>query len=362
MAMPDQLQSTRQNSRREHVNGHGINGHGLNGHRTENDSDAPEAGARILTAPAVTVAINELRPADSPRFGAPDAEHAQSLADVEADLPPILVRRATMRVIDGMHRLNAARLRGRDSISVQFFDGDEDQAFLLAVQANISHGLPLRIAERRAAAARIVRSHPEMSDRSIAAISGLAAKTVAAIRGATEDCPQVGARIGRDGRVRPLNAADGRRIAGVMFTEQPEASLRKIAKEAGISVGTARDVRERIRRGEDPTLPRQRAKSAAENGSSARTAALARRSADAVDHRAVLEHLRHDPSLRYSDSGRLLLRWLGQRAISSSDWEIIVTQIPPHCAIVVARIARGAALAWSDFADALDQRVQRCAS
>jgi transposase len=362
----DQLQSMRPNVHQENANGHGFHGNGANGRLTSDSGHGPAPVPSNLgpVRPVVSVPISELRSADSPRFGGLDAEHAQSLADVDVELPPILVRRATMRVIDGMHRLNAARLRGRDSIGVQFFEGDEDEAFLLAVQSNISHGLPLKVAERRAAAARIIGSHPEMSDRSIAAIAGLAAKTVAAIRNAAGDCPPVTARVGRDGRVRPLNAADGRRIAGSMFAEQPDASLRKIAKEAGISVGTARDVRERIRRGEDPTLPQPRGKDPSEvNGSSSRSGAgSSRRSIDAVDHQSILEHLRRDPSLRYSDSGRTLLRWLGQRAISTADWETIVTEIPPHCAIVVARIARGSALAWSDFAEALDQRVQECAS
>jgi ParB-like chromosome segregation protein Spo0J len=362
--MPEQLQSVQPIIQERSVHGEDFHGAGVTRHRANGNGHRPppETGGLTVVCPVVCVPISELRPADSPRFGGLDAEHAQSLADVDAELPPIVVRLATMRVIDGMHRLNAAKLRGQDTINVQFFDGDEDEAFLLAVAANISHGLPLRIAERRAAAARIIRGHPEMSDRSIAGIAGLAAKTVAAIRTAADDCPQVGARVGRDGRVRPLNSADGRRIAGSLFAEQPEASLRKIAKEAGISVGTARDVRERIRRGEDPTLPRQRAKDSAEAGPARFGPAGTRRTDEAIDHRAILEHLRRDPSLRYSDSGRNLLRWLGLRAISTADWETIVNEIPPHCAIVVARVARGAAFAWSDFADALDQRVQKCAS
>jgi hypothetical protein len=267
-----------------------------------------------------------------------------------------------MRVVDGMHRLSAAELRGESEIQAQFFDGDEDEAFLLAVQANIAHGLPLTIGERRAAAARIIHAHPEMSDRSIAAVAGLAAKTVAALRNSIDDCLQPTTRIGRDGRVRPLNAAEGRRLAGRIFVDQPGASLRKVAMKAGISVGTARDVRDRILRGEDPVLPRQRAKSP--NGAvvtASRNGAAAPRRPVAVDHVTVLEQLRQDPSLRYSESGRSLLRWLSQRAIGNEDWESFSNQVPPHCAIVIARIARGFALSWNDLADALDQCVRDCA-
>jgi ParB-like chromosome segregation protein Spo0J len=309
------------------------------------------------------VPIGMLRPADSPRFIEMDIGHAQALAESEAELPPILVRRATMRVVDGMHRLTAAELRGQENICVHFFEGDEDEAFLLAVESNVSHGLPLTIAERRAAAARILRSHPEMSDRSIAAISGIAAKTVAGIRSATDNDPHLNARVGRDGRVRPLNYVEGRRLAGELFVDQPEASLRKIARQAGISLGTARDVRERIRRGDDPTLPpKQPQVPGVDNGASARAVVPSqRRPVEIVDVQATLEHLFHDPSMRYSDSGRSLLRWLHRRALSSNDWEQIVAQIPPHCAILVARVARGSATAWNELANALDQRVRDCA-
>jgi ParB-like chromosome segregation protein Spo0J len=327
------------------------------------DLELVRVNGRQKPVAQASVPISSLLPADSPRFGGIDPDHVRALAETEGDLPPILVRRATMRVVDGMHRLSAAELRGQETICVQFFEGDEEEAFLLAVESNVTHGLPLKIAERRAAATRIIRSHPEMSDRSIALIAGLAAKTVAAVRGTTADTPQLNARVGRDGRVRPLNTAEGRRVAGKLFVDQPDSSLRRIAREAGISVGTARDVRDRIRRGEDPTLPRQRARALTPDATPPTRPAAAnnRRTGEPVDHRALLEHLRKDPSLRYTEAGRSLLRWLGVRAVSNADWENVIRHIPPHCAIVVARLARGSALAWMDFADALDELVQDCA-
>jgi ParB-like chromosome segregation protein Spo0J len=312
------------------------------------------------TDPAVThtvlVSIDSLLPADSPRFEHVDLDHAQALSSVDATLPPIVVHRQTMRVVDGTHRLRAARLRGEKVIAVQFFDGTDRDAFLLAVASNIQHGLPLTMSERRSAATRIIRSHPEMSDRSIAAIAGLAAKTIAGVRAGTQDAAVVSARVGRDGRTRPLNAAEGRRLAGHLFAAEPGASLRRVAREAGISVGTARDVRKRIRRGDDPTLPGKRG----QRGPTGRSHvdAPASRPSEVVDPGPILEQLRQDPSLRYTESGRTLLRWLGQRATGNSDWDSIATQIPPHCAILVARIARGSAVAWDEFAEALDQHIQ----
>src|SRR5262249_40925371 len=161
-------------------------------------------------------------------------------------LPPILLHRQTMQVIDGMHRLRAAILRGEEEIEAIFFEGSGEMAFVLAVEANIKHGLPLSLADRQAAARRILGSNPEWSDRAIGASTGLSAKTIAAIRRTTEDSPQLNSRIGRDGRVRPLDAADRRRRAVEVINSRPNTSLRQVAEAAGVSVGTVRDVRERM--------------------------------------------------------------------------------------------------------------------
>ena len=76
---------------------------------------------------------------------------------------------------------------------------------------HVEHGMPLTRADRKAAAQRIVMIRPQWSDRAIAAVGGLSAKTVGAIRRrSTEEIPQSNARLGGDGRVRPLAAADGR--------------------------------------------------------------------------------------------------------------------------------------------------------
>ena len=75
-------------------------------------------------------------------------------------------------------RCNSAR---PDAINVTFFDGSEKDAFVLAVESNVQHGLLLTLSDRTAAAGRIVNSHPEWSDRAVAAATGLAAKTVVRI-------------------------------------------------------------------------------------------------------------------------------------------------------------------------------------
>lgn len=307
--------------------------------------------------------VSSLLAGYSPRLGGENAQHVQILAASGSPLPPVLVHRPTMRVIDGMHRLRATLLRGQQTIEARFFDGDEDEAFVKAVKMNTAHGLPLTLAEREAAAARIIASYPDRSDRWVAGIAGLAAGTVARVRrqASPADCP-VTARVGRDGRIRPLSSADGRRIASAAIAEHPDASLRSIARLAGISPATVRDVRERMRRGDDPVPPRrkrrsQRGKTAATppvpgNDSQPRASLTAAR-----DRASLLRSLRRDPSLRYTESGRALLGWLEARASGPGRCQDLMEAIPSHCAYIVAELARHYAGEWTELADQLEQRL-----
>jgi hypothetical protein len=252
------------------------------------------------------VPVASLLPAHSPRQAGVDAEHTRMLAGVDGRLPAIIVHRASMRVIDGSHRLGAALLRGDEVIEVRFFDGSEQEAFVLAVQTNIAHGLPLSLADRTRAAERIVGSHPEWSDRAVAAVAavtGLGARTVGNVRrrlsvGSGEE---VRARTGRDGRVRPLDKAEGRLRASAVIRQRPGASLREVAREAGVSPSTVRDARKRIERGEDPVPSVRRGRGDGGVGSF-REVGESRRLA------SMLQGLHSDPSLRFTESGRSLLR------------------------------------------------------
>src|ERR1039458_3555414 len=211
-----------------------------------------------LSATAEEVTIESLVVSDTPRLSGESLEHVQTLAATQSRLPPIIVHRPTMRVIDGMHRIRAAKLKGQDSITAQFFEGSEADAFVLAVKANVSHGLPLPMADRKAAVARIIESHPHWVDRMIAQVTGLAARTVAEIRRRSEEPSTAEARLGRDGRFRPVNASVGRVVASELFISNPQLSLRQVARQAGISPETARDVRNRLRKGESPVPGRPR--------------------------------------------------------------------------------------------------------
>ncbi|HKS50134.1 MAG TPA: streptomycin biosynthesis protein [Amycolatopsis sp.] len=285
------------------------------------------------------------------------------LAQSDAELPPILVHRATMRVVDGMHRLLAARMRGQQEIAVRFVDGSEDAIFVLAVKANVQHGLPLSLADREAAAARIVAAYPEWSDRAVATATGIAAKTVRAIRlRSSEHLPQSNIRIGRDGRARPIDGAEGRRRAVEVIARRPHASLREIAREARISLGTAHNVRSRLAANQDPLCGKTRVP---EGTPAAQEREVPQPPPDereparqqtedehvgAPDWATVRQLLRKDPALKYSESGRALLRWLDVHAIEPEEWKHLLSAVPSHWGDVIVAVALRRAEQWRRFA------------
>jgi ParB-like chromosome segregation protein Spo0J len=303
------------------------------------------------------LAISSLLGSDSPRISGENADHVELLAASGAPLPPILVHRETMRVIDGMHRVRAAMLRGEDTIPVQFFDGPEEEAFVRGVKANIEHGLPLTRADRETAAARIIATHPHYSDRRIAADTGLAAHTVAAIRRSSPN-NQTSARMGRDGRIRPVDPEYGRRIARDALLRHPQASMREIARIAGISPGTVRAVRRKMAQGENPVPLQRRANSvvgaqtAAPKRDPLRTGRKEKRSFE-----SLLDRLTKDPSLRSTEPGRMLLRFLHSRVAAPAELGRLVGEVPPHSLFLVAELARSCADEWLELAQQLEEDI-----
>jgi transposase len=274
-----------------------------------------------------------------------------------------------MRVIDGTHRLGAARLRGDELIEARMFDGSEQAAFVLGVQANITHGLPLPVTDRTIAAERIIEANPSWSDRAIATATGLSARTIGTIRRRVETRAgaenQIKVRIGRDGRVRPLDSTEGRLKAVNFIKSQPNASLREIARNAGVSPSTARDVRNRIERGDDPfpsarqSVEHQGAALTLERGG--RTTERSSRRAPESDIAAKLRGLKNDPSLRFTESGRTLLRWIFAKAVRADEWQDVLNAVPPHCSYVMANVARHCANEWLEFAETLEKQATKSA-
>jgi hypothetical protein len=248
----------------------------------------------------------------------------------------------------------------------------EADIFLRAVQENVAHGLPLSQADRRAAAKRIVVSHPHMSDRAIGHSVGLAAKIVAAIRKSSgEEKPQSNARVGRDGRVRPLDSGAGRRRAAELLVQQPAPSLCDVARAAGISPATVLDVRKRLERGQSPVPSKAAANAArqgtggngaendrASDGNCAQTVGFNSRAAAPPDPATAVAKLLRDPSLRNDDRGKGMLRLLHVNAVGAEQLPYVAEAVPEHCVAIAVQLARQYAKMWQDFAQELDGRAR----
>lgn len=302
---------------------------------------------------AEPVELDLLVSAMSPRTAGVNEAHVQLMVEAQWPLPPILVHRPTMQIIDGCHRVAAAIRLGMKTIDSRLVDGSADAAFVVAVRANVTHGLPLSLADRRAAAVRILETHRDWSDRTIASSIGLSPKTVRALRCATGSDPDVQKRLGRDGRLRPVSAAAGRQVAAELIARRPDASLREIAAEAGISPGTVRDVRLRLARGAGPVPGADNPETSCPGFDAGRPVDV--RLAVSTDVRPVLAALSNDPALRMTAAGRGLIRWLHGRAVNTVDSSFIAASLPNHCIYQLVEFATRCSDNWARIARELGE-------
>jgi len=278
-----------------------------------------------------------------------DMAHSRRLAEIVDQLPPILVHRATMRVIDGMHRVRAAMLNDRTTIEALFFEGSDVAAYNAAIEANVAHGLPLSRRDRKAAVRHMLELSPDRSDRSIARSAGVSPTTVAAIRSrSTVQNGQLNIRVGADGRYRPLTAAVGRQLAHQVLTDDPTISLRALAERAGVSVGTAHDVRERFRQGQAPV-------SRPDSGKPAEQPLIPTQRDQESGGVPALDTLRRDPSLRLNEVGRVFLRSLEATLLYTQVRERLLSSLPPHSAVLASRAALQCSAFWREIAEDLQQ-------
>ncbi|WP_194922593.1 helix-turn-helix domain-containing protein [Catenulispora pinisilvae] len=296
------------------------------------DETVPEGG------PTLRVRLDSLSDGLSARLTGHDEQMVRLLAEQEEAFPPLMVQWPSRRVIDGAHRLRAARLRGDVSIAVRYYECDNAEAFILAVRANVRHGIPLSLRERKVAAARIIRLRIQWSNSRIAKITGLSDKTVAAVRvGLGDTLGEIGGypydgRIGLDGRVRPVDAPARRLEVARLIAQNPGASLRAIAALAGVSPETVRAVR----RAGTPAEP---------SGAEPRES-----NASGPDPRLCHRRLVADPALRFTDRGRLLLRVLGSYPLLEQQPETLVECVPVHDLTLFRHLALAASERWQALA------------
>lgn len=298
----------------------------------------------------MAISLDSIRPGPSLRVGGLNEAHVAALAEVCEGWPPIVVTEDNV-LVDGHHRLAAAQQLGLDRIAAVVFKGSRADAYVEAVRSNISHGMPLTLSERRRAGVQILAVHPTWSDRRIAGCCGLSAKTIKRLRdesGSFEDCRSGGARTGRDGRVRPVDAGFVRASIVAELERCPDASLRAIAASVGASPETVRSVRNQLRadRG-TPSVPLE-----ASGDGDARTASLTKR-----DDRRVT--VGEDFAFTSREDGARFAAWFDSSSVRREDLWDQAEAVPLSRVYMVADECRRRAKFWEDFADAVESRVRR---
>lgn len=271
----------------------------------------------------------------SPREEVHDARHVRLLAEILPKLPPIVVHAPTMQVIDGVHRVMAARSRGERTLRAELFHGSRGDAAIEAVRRNTAHGKPLSVREREAAAMRLLEAHPEWSDRRIAEVCGLSAGTIARLRGSTaDDSARATSRVGRDGKARPVDPTQLRHTIADALRADPDASIRAIARRTGAAQGTVRDVRKRLSQGDRIMMPP--------------------RPGPRPSNR------KDDPAFQAKDGGADFVEWFESRLVGDdAEWERFVQVIPVSRIYEVADTARRCGETWQRFAATIESRVRQ---
>ena len=294
-----------------------------------------------LSTEVVVIPISVLSFGQSPRQTPQDLDHARMLAEVDQQLPPIIVHAETMTVIDGRHRVLAARLRGEPSIPAQMFHGSEEQAFLVGVQANTTHGKPLSLSERLLAARQILAASPGMSDRAIANICGVSARAVATRRKAGPASHQA-ERVGADGRTRRLSTRVAREQAAELMRAFPEDSNRKIGRSVGLSEATVRKVRRQMERSPGPA-----------SGTRDKSA-----EPESTGHSGAIEPTSRETSASKSNEQDdfQFASWLRAHSISDASWADLLNDIPPSLYSRVIADALSNSKSWLKLAVQLERR------
>lgn len=297
--------------------------------------------AELVEELTTAVPVSSLSAGATFRAGGLCEEQVERLAALGGAWPPILVRRTDHQVIDGAHRVAAARRLGLARLEAELFDGRPEQAFIEFVRRNVTQGLVLSVAERKKAALRVLADHPIWSDRRVAELCALSPKTVARLRPDAGACPSadprhLDVREGRDQRLRPVRPGSARARVVEALRDQPDASLRTIAAAAGVSPETVRLVR--LNLAEVIEAP----------SGDDETSVAASEPAD----------WHSDAALASSEQGEQFLAWFEQTAVNQGDLDW-VDAVPLGRIYVVADEARRRSETWLEMARSLEARSGR---
>ncbi len=278
-----------------------------------------------------------------------DPRHVEALSELEGHWSPVLVWGPGNLVVDGAHRVAAAKRLGLTTIPAQSFDGSMADAFVESVQRNSKHGLPLTLRDRVRAARRIVRILPEWSDRRIAKVCALSSTTVGRVRRdiSTTEAAHASTRVGIDGRRRPVEPGTTRQRVMKALEHNPTGSLRAIAAEACASPETVRTVRNLLQ--VDPvTATKRRLRSE-------QAVPRVNQQVQSIPPPNALRQITTDRALISCSDSERLLNWLESASVVDR-WPDFVEAIPLGRVYELADEAMRLSQQWVSFARALEAR------
>jgi hypothetical protein len=335
----------------------------------------------------VLISVEALRAGAHLREGGLSQAHVSTLAELEGRWPPILVSTEHV-VIDGHHRLAAAQRLGLSEVRARLFDGSPDDAYVEFVRCNVGHGLPLSLRDRKRAVGRILAGHPEWSDRRVARLCALSPTTVGRLRAEIDDaaaaqggCPaahsgQSDTRVGQDGRVRSLHPEGMRARVVEALSARPQSSLRAVAQAVGVSPETVRGVRKSLLIGPDnvqaPANPPPAKRSQGSRpsrhdgdeiaGSSVPDIAWLTDTLGRGRPATPKAPWQEDRALSSLDCGGGFIAWFEGTSVEEAECWRYLREVPLSRVYLVADEARRRATAWSTFAAALEDRVNKRAA
>jgi ParB-like chromosome segregation protein Spo0J len=179
-----------------------------------------------------------------------DPDHIELLCEVLDRCPPIIIT-SDGALVDGEHRVAAALSLGRTDLPAVVL-GDTDCVgtdLIQSIEANTGHGLPLTQAERRSAVEAVLAVRPDLADRAIAQICGVARSTVKCKR--AEACSgglndHLNARAGSDGKRYGGAPPTWRPHLEALLRIDPTMTVRTLAARTGASVGAVHARRQEV--------------------------------------------------------------------------------------------------------------------
>jgi DNA-binding Lrp family transcriptional regulator len=291
------------------------------------------------------------------------------LLETACSWPPILVHEPTFTVLDGLHRIEAARRLGWNTIPAKLV-ADLRSGWLLALKENVRHGLALSLSDRRRAARAIIASFPGWSDVRIAEAAGLSRSTIRTLRGvgniSEQTVPPVegefpaldvsARRLGRDDRARPVDPSGLRKRISAALEQDSGASLRAIARRVGASPETVRAVRREMVSDSGRLLGPDRLPGSRDRQVATGTATL---SAVPLPERRVQRPpaFMTDTACGSTEQGRLFAEWFDTLAVQCESLEAHAEAVPVSRLYEVIDEAERRAGTWQQFAALLRTRI-----